>query len=178
MRDQLRPALGLVAALGALCLSACGSTGTSGAGGHASASSKLAGPPLTRAQFVARAEAICHTLSAHERPLRARQESLKDLPQAEADHAFVSLADQVVALSRQAATKLAALRTSAADTSAVEKLLSSFSAETKDAAAIATAASKEESTPGEQAADALKLTVDRNLAEAEQYGMKDCIGSE
>jgi hypothetical protein len=174
MRDQLRPALALAAVLAGLLCSGCGSSSTPTITTHANGADATA----TKAQFIAQAEHICSTLATDELPLKARQESLKKLPAAAADKAFVSLVHQLVALSRTAAAKLAALPRPAQDAAAIEKLLSSFSEETSEATSIADAASRQESAPGEAAEDALRRSVAKNRVLAEQYGMKDCIGSE
>jgi hypothetical protein len=173
MRDQLRPALALATVLAGLACSGCsGSTPTTTA--HANRSATAA----TKAHFVAQAERICSTLATDEQPLKTRQESLKGLPVATADKAFVSLVHQVVALSQTAASKLGSLPRPAQDAAAIEKLLSSFSQETSEATSIADAASRQESTAGEAAEDALKRSASKNRVLAQEYGMQDCIGSE
>jgi hypothetical protein len=178
MRGQLRGVLGPAAVLVAVLCSGCGggsSTSTTGArAGGASSTSASA----TKAQFVARAEAICRALSSQEQPLKARQESLKGLPPEAADAEFVSIVSKVVAYSQTAAGKLNALALPPGDAAAIEKLLLSFSEETGDAKAIEQAARKQESTPGEDAQDALRKKIDENLPQAEAYGMKDCIAAE
>jgi hypothetical protein len=171
MPDRPRPALGLAVGLAALLLSGCGGSGTrTGAAGASAAT--------TKARFVAQAEAVCRALSAQEQPLKARQESLKGLPVAEADKAFVSLARRVVSLSRAAEGKLQALPRPPDDAQAIEKLLTSFSEETADANDIANAAASRESTLGEGAEQALRRSIAANSALADAYGMKACIGSE
>jgi TolA-binding protein len=173
MPDRFRAALGVATALAALLLSACGTTSTPTA--TVSTSSPKTG---TKSQFIAQAEAICRTLSAHEKPLRARQESLKGLPSAVADRTFVSLARQVVALSRAADRKLVVLPRPTGDRQALEKLLTSYSAEAAAAATIADAAANEEGTVGEDAEAALKRSIAANSPLADAFGMKDCFGSE
>jgi hypothetical protein len=172
MRDLLRGALGLAGVAIALLCCGCGSS--------ASTNSHARSPKgtSTKAQFVASAESICGTLSAQEKPLRARQESLKKLPMATADKEFVALVRQVVAFSHAAYGKLQLLSPPAGDAGTIEKLLSSFSSETNDAKAIASAASRQESDIGEAAEEALKKSVARSSTLAAEYGMKDCIGSE
>jgi hypothetical protein len=174
MRDQHRLALALAAVLASLLCTGCGSSDTPTSTAHANGSAATA----TKAQFIAQAERICSALATDERPLKARQESLKGLPVASADAAFVSLVHQVIALSHTAASKLGALPRPAQDAAAIEKLLSSFSEETGEAKSIADAASRQESTAGEAAEDALRRSVAKNRALAAEYGMKDCIGSE
>jgi hypothetical protein len=174
MRGQLRGTLGLAAVLAALLCSGCGgSASTSSTGTHAGEAAST-----TKAQFVAQAETICRTLSAQEKPLQARQEALKGLAPEVADAEFVSIVGKVVAYSQAAAGKLQALARPPGDAQAIEKLLSSFSQETTDVKAIEQAARKQESTPGEEAQDALRKTIDEHLALAEAYGMKDCIAAE
>jgi hypothetical protein len=178
MRGQLRGTLGLAAALAALLCSGCGGSGsTSSTGTHAGGATPTTAS-TTKAQFVAQAETICRTLSAQEKPLQARQEALKGLAPEVADAEFVSIVGKVVAYSQTAAGKLQALARPPGDAQAIEKLLSSFSQETTDVKAIEQAARKQESTPGEEAQDALRKTIDEHLALAEAYGMKDCIAAE
>ncbi len=178
MPDRLPPALGLMLVLATASLSACG-------GGGASSASKTASVPVpstsastTKPQFAARAQAICSALSAHELPLKARQESLRGLPTATADKTFVSLARQVVALSSAANGKLRALPVPAADARQIKTLLAAFSEEIADASNIATAAAAEENTTGEEAAGSIRRLIAAYRASASAYGMKDCIGSE
>src|ERR1700677_2608595 len=139
MAGQLRPALVLLASVLTVLCAGCGASNSHVASVHAGAESTPTGVS-TRAQFVAQAQQICQTLSAQEKPLRARQETLKSLPTATADKLFVSLVDQVVTLSRAAERKLAALPRPPSDARAISKLLAGFSEEIKDAGAIANAA--------------------------------------
>lgn len=178
MRGQPRGTLGLAAVLAALLCSGCGGSASTSSTGARAQGATSSSASSTKAQYVAQAEAICRTLSAQEQPLKARQESLKTLAPEAADTAFVSIVAKLVAYSQAAARKLHALAPPAGDTQAVEQLLSSFSQETADAKAIEQAARKQESTPGEEAQDALKKTIDEHLALAERYGMKDCIAAE
>jgi hypothetical protein len=177
MRSRPRGAFGLAVALAALVCAGCGSSSTSGTSTHTSGSASVSST-ATKAQFVARAEAACRTLSAQEKPLEARQEALKDLSPDLADEAFVTIVDKVIAYSQSAARELAAIPRPAADAQAIEKLLSSFSVETADAKVIEQAARKQESGPGEAAQNALRKTIDDNLPQAEAYGMRDCIAAE
>jgi hypothetical protein len=178
MRHLPTPTPGLPAVLLALLLAVlcggCGSSRTSTTSARAGA----AGGAATKAQFIARAESICATLSSQEKPLKTRQESLKGLPVATADREFVSLVHQLVDFSQTAVSKLQALARPAHDALPIEKLLTSLSAETKEANAIAAAASRQESSLGEADQDALRRSIANNRALAAEYGMKDCIGGE
>jgi hypothetical protein len=176
MRDPLRAALGLATVLAALVCAGCGSSSTSDT--NAQTSNSASSSTATKAQFVTQAEAICRTLSAQERPLKTRQESLKGLSPDLADTAFVAIVEKVIAYSHAAGGKLATIPRPAADAQAIEKLLSSFSEETAEAKAIGQAARKQESGAGEDAQDALRKTIDANLPQADAYGMKDCIAAE
>jgi hypothetical protein len=91
MRDQLRPALVVVMIVAGLLSAGCGSSDNHAASVHAGAESTPTGVS-TKAQFVTQAQAICQGLSASEKPLKARQETLKSLPSAAADKLFVSTA--------------------------------------------------------------------------------------
>jgi len=175
MPDRLRPALGLAVVAAALLLSGCGSAATPTTTAHTTASPQ---GTTTKARFVAQAQAICRTLSEQEKPLKARQAALKGLPPETADTAFVSLVQQVVALSRAAESKLRALPRPAGDAHAIERLMSALSEEATDASGIAKAADNQESGLGEAAELALKRSVAANSALAAAYGMSDCIGSE
>jgi len=172
MRGQPTGALGLAAVAIALLCCGCGSSSKSSAGAGSQSSTS------TKAQFVAHAEQICSALSAHEQPLKTRQEALKKLPTATADTDFVALVHQVVAFSRAADSKLQLLSPPPGDAASVKKLLAAFAAETADANAIASAASRQESDTGEAAQDLLRKSVARTSALAAEYGMKDCIGAE
>jgi hypothetical protein len=177
MRDQLRPALVVVMIVAGLLSAGCGSSDNHAASVHAGAESTPTGVS-TKAQFVTQAQAICQGLSASEKPLKARQETLKSLPSAAADKLFVSLVDQVVKLSRAADSRLEALARPADDSSAISKLLAGFTAEINDAVGIARAARSEESTSGEASEDALKRSIAANIAAAGAFGMRACFGSE
>lgn len=174
MRDQLKGARGLVVVLACLLCSACGSSGTPTTSTPATRSASTA----SKAQFVAHAERICSTLSQQEKPLKARQETLKQLPPAVAEKAFVAIVRQVIALTRAAAGKLQTLPQPTGDTQAIHNLLSSFSEESSDATAIASAATGQEASSGEAVQGALRKLIADNRALAAEYGMKDCIGSE
>jgi hypothetical protein len=178
MPDRPRAALGLLVGLIAVLLSACGTTGTPTTTVHADVSASTPNALPTKARFAAQAQAICVTLSAQEKPLEARQGSLKGLPITTAEKAFVSLARQVVVLSRAADSKLERLPRPPSDARAIEQLLRSFSEEATDATGIADAAANQESTAGEAAEGALKKSIAANSSLAAAYGMKDCIGSE
>ena len=171
MANPISRAVGLAMTLAALLSAGCGGTNTTPTTAPAST-----GATTTKAHYIALAEEICATLVARERPLRVRQESLRSLSGAAAGQTFVALAQQVVALSRAASAKLAAIPPPAADRAAVEKLLSSFAAEITDATAIADAAAKQESTPGEDAETALRRSIAANAALADELGMRGCIG--
>lgn len=172
MRDQLSGALGLVAIVAALVCTGCGSTSTPSSNAHRPTST------ATKAQFVAHAERICSTLSQQEKPLKARQESLKQLPATAAAKAFVALVHQVVAFSQAASSKLQLLPQPPSDAQAIQKLLSSFSGETSDATDLAKAAASQEASTAEAVQDALRKSIANNRALAAAYGMQACIGSE
>jgi hypothetical protein len=177
MRDQLRLALVVVMIVAAMLCAGCGSSDNHAASVHAGAESTPTGVS-TRAQFVAQAQAICQRLSASEKPLKARQETLKGLPTAAADRLFVSLVDQVVKLSRAADSKLEALARPTDDSQAISKLLAGLTEEINDAVSIANAARTEESNSGEASEEALKRSIAANSAAASAFGMHACFGSE
>ena len=174
MGDQLRGALGLAAILVALLCTGCGSNSTSSTSSQANQSASTG----TKAQFVAQAQRICSTLSEQEKPLKARQETLKRLPAGVAAKTFAALVHQVIALSQAAASKLQMLPQPAGDTDAIKKLLSGFAGETSDAAAIGNAAASQEASTAEAVEYALRRTIADTRALAAEYGMTDCIGSE
>ncbi|MGA2454840.1 MAG: hypothetical protein ABSG93_15085 [Solirubrobacteraceae bacterium] len=178
MPGRPRAALGLAAGLATLLLAGCGSSGTRTVTVQATAPSSTPGVSATKAQFVAQAEAICRKLNAQEQPLKARQETLKGLPNSTAEKIFVSVARQVVTVSRAADGKLRALPRPAGDAHAIEQLLTGFSEEVADASEIADAAVSQENNLAEGAEQGLKRSVAENSAAAAEYGMKDCIGSE
>jgi hypothetical protein len=171
-------ALGLAAGLAAMLLAGCGGSGTRTVTIHANASTSASGSPATKVQFIAQAGAICQALHTQEQPLKTRQESLKGLPTATAEQDFVTLARQLVTISRTADGKLRALPRPSADAQAIEGLLTGFSEEVADATDIANAAVSQESNIAEGAEQALKRSVAENSAVADEYGMKDCIGAE
>lgn len=173
MRRLPTLASALSAVLLALVCAGCGSNSAPTTAANTSAASAA-----TKAQFIAHAQSICATLSAQEKPLRARQETLKGLPVATADKEFVSLVHQLVAFSRTAATKLALLAKPSQDAPSINKLLTSLSVESTEAADIAAAASRQESNTGEADEQALRKSIANSRALAAEYGMKDCIGGE
>jgi hypothetical protein len=176
MRDQLKGALGLAAILAALLCAGCGSSSTPSTSTSSQASQSAS--TANKTQFVAQAERICSTLSQQEKPLKARQETLKRLPAGVAAKTFAALVHQVIAFSRAAASKLEMLPRPAGDTDAIKKLLSGFAGETSDAAAIGNAAASQEASTAEAVQYALRRTIADNRALAAEYGMADCIGSE
>jgi hypothetical protein len=184
MVDRPRAALSLAVALVALAATGCGSTSTPTAAstqagtGQTAASAATSGSVPTKAQFIAQAEDICRKLSSEEKPLKARQEALKGLSAASSDKAFVSLAHQVVALSRAAGGKLQALPRPPGDAGMIEKLLIVYNEDATDVSNIAYAVANQESSAGEAAAEALKRSITVNSGLAEGFGMKDCTGSE
>jgi hypothetical protein len=175
--DRLRPAFGLAVLAVALALTGCGSSSKPTATASSTPPSNE-GPSSTKAQFVSQAGAICSALRAQEKPLQAKQETLKALPSPTIDTAFVALVRQVVTLARAAESKLRALQIPAGSAHAIEQLLNAFAEETTDANGIAKAANLQEATLGELAAKDLQRSVSRNKALADEYGMGDCIGSE
>ena len=74
MADRPKVVLGLVATVAMLALAGCGSSSSS-----TPTAQTAAGSSATKAQFAAHAEAICQRLTAQEKPLKARQESIKHL---------------------------------------------------------------------------------------------------
>jgi hypothetical protein len=153
-------------------LSGCGSGDAKTTGDARSLTS------ASRAQFIAQAQDICGRLADRAKPLKARQASLKALPATVADKDFVSLARELAADSRQAGSELDALARRVGADHAVEGLLASFATETADVSTIAGAAASEEATRGEDAETSLRRSVEANEARAQEFGMKDCIGSE
>jgi hypothetical protein len=174
MPDRLRPALGLAAGCAAMLICGCGG-GSHTAGTQATGSSSGA---TSKVHFVAQAQAICRTLTAQEKPLRAREESLKGLSAESADTVFIALVHQLVKLTRATGQRIGALPRPAGDSQAVEKLVNALSEEASEAEGIAKAADNQESVLGEVAERALKRTVSTNSARATEFGMKECIGSE
>ncbi len=178
MRDRLRPAFGLGVLAAALLLAGCGSAGKPTAAASPTTTPSTRGSSSTKTEFIARAEVICRTLSAEEKPLEAQQEKLKALPSPTIDTAFVALVRRVVAYSRAAERSLRALPLPAGDAHAIDGLLNALAEENTDANGIAKAANTQESTLGELAAKDLKASVAKNSATAAEYGMGHCIGAE
>ncbi len=178
MHGRPRGVLCLAAGAAAMLLSSCGGSSARTVTARASTASSASGASVSKAHFVAQAEAICRALNAQEQPLKARQETLKKLPSSTADKVFVSLARQVVTVSRAAEGKLRALPRPAADAHAIEALLTAFSEEVVDVSEIAGAAVNEENNLAEGAERGLKRRVSENSAAAAGYGMKGCLGSE
>jgi hypothetical protein len=188
---RLTPALGLIVTLLALSLSACGGGGASATGGTSSAtdgtssatnggggSTAGTGATATKMQFAASAKAICRELTAKEQPLKSHQASLKGLPTQAANKAFVSLVEQLVALSSAASAKLDALPRPSADAGPIKTLLAGFSEEVADVRDIATAVASEDSTAGESAASSIRRLSAAYASLASSYGMNGCLGSE
>jgi hypothetical protein len=178
MGAQLRRALGLAIAVPVLALAGCGSGGTSSTTPSTSAHTSTQQAATTKPHFIAQAESVCRALSAQEAPLKSRQASLKGLAPSAADKAFVALVHRVVYLSRAAIGRLRALPRPPADAAAIDRLLTGLTEEATDANGIAVAAVAQESNSGEAAEDALRRSVADNRRLADEYGMKDCFGSE
>jgi hypothetical protein len=178
MADRPRAALGLAIAMAAFGATGCGASSTQTAAGSASsspgASKSIAS---TKTQFIAQTESICHKLSSQEKPLEARQESLKRLPAASSEKTFVSLASQVVTLSRSAARQLRALPRPPGEAEKIEELLTAYDEEVTSVANIAYSAAHQESSAGEAAEATLKRSIATNSGLAREFGLKDCIGS-
>jgi hypothetical protein len=177
MADRTRAALGLAVAMAAFGATGCGTSSTQTTAGNASSSPAASKSIATKAQFIAQTESVCHKLSSQERPLEARQESLKGLPAASSEKAFVSLASQVVTLSRSAAKQLRALPRPPGEAEKIEKLLTAYNEEVMSVANIAYSAAHQESSAGEAAEATLKRSIATNSGLAQEFGLKDCIGS-
>jgi len=173
MADRPRRSLGLAAALAlaALVVSGCGGSSAKATG------PSRPGARTTQAQFVARASSICQGVRTQEQPLQTREASLKRLPVAKADAAFVSLARQAASIARTAGKRLRALARPAADAHEIEDLLQAYSAEATDAQNIANAAVNQENKLGEAASIALARSIALNSASANRLGMGDCFGT-
>jgi hypothetical protein len=178
MAHRPRAALGIVVAITTLGAAGCGSSSSQTATSNASTSATSTKSTTTKAQFVARAEAICRRLSAEEKPLKASQESLKGASAASAQQTFVSLAKEVVKLSRATEGQLRAIPPPPGEAAAIGRLLAVYREEATDVSNIAYFLTHQESSAGEAAAQALKRSVTGILATARSYGMKDCIESE
>jgi hypothetical protein len=178
MANRTRAALGLAVAMAAFGATGCGTSSTQTTAGNASsspgASKSIAS---TKTQFITQTESICHKLSSQEKPLKARQESLKGLPAASSEKAFVSLASQVVTLSRSAAKQLGALPRPPGEAEKIGELLTAYNEEVMNVANIAYSAAHQESSAGEAAEAALKRSIATNSGLAQEFGLKDCIGS-
>jgi hypothetical protein len=172
MADRSRPAFGLVVALAALGISSCGGTS------RQTPSVTVSSATSTPAQFIARAAAVCRGVRAQEEPLKVREESLKKLPEIVAGREFVSLAGKAAAISRAADERLRALPRPPADAQAIQRLLQAYSEEATDATAIASAAIRQESGPGEAAAGALARSIALHRAPAKSLGMGGCFAFE
>src|SRR5271163_3233714 len=125
MADRPLTAFGLLLALAAIGISACGSTSRTTATGAAS------GAAVTQAQFIAAASSICASVHAQEEPLKAREESLKNLPAATATPTFVSVVHQATAIAQTAEKRLRALPRPAG-AQAIEQVLNAYSEEAAD----------------------------------------------
>jgi hypothetical protein len=177
MPTRSTPALGLAVLIGALLLSGCGSSSKSPSSSSTAAQAVSAAGGPTKAQFSAQAEAICRSLANSEKPLEAQQAALKS-ETATSSGAFVSVARQVVALSRAADAKLHALPRPAAYAGPIGKLLAAFSEDVAYANDLAQAAAKEESDIGEAAERGLRRSITANSHLAGEFGLKLCTGSE
>ncbi len=178
MADRPRAALGLAIAMATFGVAGCGASSTQTTAGSATSSATASKSIATKAQFIARAESICRKLSSQEKPLKVRQESLKGLPAATSDKPFVSLADQVVTLSRGAVSQLRALPRPPGDTGKIEELLTIYNEEATDVSNVAYAVAHQESSVGEAAEAALKRSIATNSGLAQGFGLQYCIGSE
>jgi len=165
-------------ALGVLVLGALAVCGCGGGGGSAKTTTTATGAAsssVTHAQFAAQATRICEGVVRKDEPLQKQEESLKHQSLSKADQEFVSLADQAAAIARTADAQLRALAKPAAEAMAIEALLRAYSEQATDAANIAKAAARQDSTLGEAATRALARSIAVNDADAKKYGLGDCL---
>jgi len=171
MADRPLTAFGLLLALAAIGISACGSTS------RTTATGTVPGAAVTQAQFIAAASSICAGVHAQEEPLKAREESLKNLPAATATPTFVSVVRQATAVARAAEKRLRAVPRPPGS-QAIEALLNAYSEEAEDANKVANAAAHQENTFGQYAAEGLARNIALHLASAKRFGMGGCFAVE
>jgi hypothetical protein len=161
----------------AALLTGCGSSSSS-------TTTPATSPPagrqaVTRAQFIAQADALCQTAQNELAPLKARIESLSSSSEtATALRQAAALLRQSILITRATQKKLEALARPPADTATIEKMLTGMGEETTYKKDAADAVTKHEP---EQFAAVKKLDVkaksfDEGLAQG--YGLKVCGRSE
>jgi hypothetical protein len=164
-------AFGLLLALTAIGICACGGTSSTTATGTAPRAT------ASQTQFIAAATSICAGVHTQEEALKTREESLKNLPAATATPTFVSLVRQATAIAQTAEKRLRALpRPARAE--AIEGVLDAYSEEAAEAGKVATAAAHQENTFGQYAAEALARNIALHLASAKRLGMGACFAVE
>jgi hypothetical protein len=159
-------------------LSGCGGSNTSSKTNSTTASQGATetgtAEAAQKARFVTAAERICAKLSTEEKPLKARQEVLKSQEAGPAETTFVSLAQQVVTISRKALASLEKLPRPPKQAAAIATLMSIYSDQITDVNDLATAVANRESTSGEGADSALKRAVTASEGLARTYGVTGC----
>lgn len=171
MASRPTAAFGLAAVLVACVVSGCG--GTSNSGSNQSPAARAA-----KQRFVAQASAVCRTVQAEERPLRASEEQLKGQPLTEAEKQFVSLAQRAATIAHTADERLRALSRPSPEAHAISQVVQAYGEQAEDASKIASAAANKEGGVGESASVALSRSIAANLSAAKGLGMGKCLDVE
>jgi Tfp pilus assembly protein FimV len=163
--------MGVVATLTA---SGCGGSSTKAATGSQTTAATGTAEAAQKVRFVSAAERICTKLATEEKPLKARQEVLKSQEAGPAETTFVSLAQQVVTISRKALASLDKLPRPPKQAAAIATLLSIYADQITDVNDLASAVANRESTSGEGADSALKRALAAGAGLAKTYGIASC----
>jgi hypothetical protein len=166
---RLSPARLSAAVLMVIALGGCGATTRYAITAQRPATSTQ--PALTRAQFIAQADAIC-------RALKLKRDSIQQrVNEAKSAKAAVPLAHQYIADARSADEQIAALRPPVADQAAFHQLNNGYSEEAEEASAGAEDLASEQVEAGQKATRTLhaKVAFDEGLARG--IGLTDCTNS-
>ncbi len=144
----------------------------------ATTSAHAAASPPTKAQFVARADAICARSNAKIKPVQQQVEVLSHGSESKIEAEAPSALRHAGALTREGIARLEALPVPTGDAPTVHKILNALNDEAADIDNIASAIGSGDSTAVEaakQAGERSKATY-RGLAQG--YGLKVCGASE
>jgi hypothetical protein len=152
-----------------LLVAGCGGSSAS----STQSSSATGSGPVTRAQFIARAGAICHALRAEEAALKHRVASLETASSAE--KSAVPLISQIVGMERVANEKPTALSEPPQDAVRIGELFAGLAEEADDASSIEKAFSVGDTAASEAAENVLSTRHAYDQRLAQKLGLQTCV---